>query len=114
MNRKLHVLGMWLSRLLLVGVGMFGGTLLAQSPSDQTKPAAQQQSDKDKKPSATAKQEDARHQPDLGVAVDSGRKSDALSTWITTEHNDGELAGPYIIKQSAEFGGRITDFTGNT
>src|SRR5262249_17227732 len=59
-------------------------------------------------------QEKAKRQPVLGVAVDSARKADPLATWITTGHNDGESAGPYLIKQSAEFGGRITDFTGNT
>ena len=47
------------------------------------------------------------------MAVDSARKSDVLATWITTEHNEGENAGPWVIKQSAEFGGRLTDFTGN-
>src|SRR5262249_51290665 len=52
-------------------------------------------------------------QPDLGVAVDSARKSDALATWITTENNRGENTELWVIKQSAEFGGRITDFTGN-
>ena len=68
----------------------------------------------DKKPAPAAKKkEDARPQPDLGVAVDSARKSDALATWNTTENNQGELTGPWVIKQSVEFGGRITNFTGN-
>ena len=61
-----------------------------------------------------AKQKSSTRQPVLGVAVDSARKSDVLATWITTEHNEGQAGGPYIIKQSAEFGGRITDFSGNT
>jgi hypothetical protein len=114
MNRKLHIPGMWPSRLLLVGMGLFGLTLFAQTPTDPpaTTPAAQ--ADTDKKPAATAKSEGEEHrQPELGVAVDSARKSDVLATWITTEHNEGETAGPWVIKQSAEFGGRLTDFTGN-
>jgi hypothetical protein len=113
MNRKMHVLSTWPSRLLLIGMGLLGGTLLAQAPGDQPAPAAQQETDKDKKPAPAAKQDDAHRQPDLGVAVDSGRKSDALATWITSENNPGETAGPWIIKQSVEFGGRITSFTGN-
>jgi len=114
MNRKLHVPGMWPSRLLLIGMGLFGLTLFAQTPSDQPAAAPAAQADRDKKPVATAKKEDEEHrQPDLGVAVDSARKSDVLATSVTTEHNEGESAGPWLIKQSAEFGGRITDFTGN-
>jgi opacity protein-like surface antigen len=114
MNGKLHK---WPSRLLLIGMGLFGPTLFAQSPGDQasTPPATQQTSDQDKKPAPAAKKEEEKHrQPDLGVAVDSARKSDVLATWITTENNEGENAGPWVIKQSAEFGGRVTDFTGNT
>ncbi|MGZ7090549.1 MAG: hypothetical protein ACXVKH_13870 [Candidatus Angelobacter sp.] len=114
MNRKLQILGMWPSRLLLVGMGFFGLTVFAQTPTDPPTPATEQQADKDKKPASTAKKEDERRQPDLGVAVDSGRKSDALATWITSENNLGETGGPWEIKQSIEFGGRITDFSGNT
>ena len=114
MNRKLQIFATWPSRLLLVGMGLFGLTLFAQTPSDPPAPAQEQQTDKDKKPAPPAKKEDERRQPDLGVAVDSARKSDALATWITSENNPGENAGPWVIKQSAEFGGRITDFTGNT
>ena len=116
MNGKLHIPSKWPSRLLLIGMGLFGLTLFAQTPDDQTSTApAQQASDKDKKPAPAAKKEEEKHrQPDLGVAVDSARKSDVLATWITTENNPGETAGPWVIKQSAEFGGRVTDFTGNT
>src|SRR6476661_3933226 len=117
MNGKLHIPSKWPSRLLLIGMGLFGLTLFAQTPDNQTStaPAAQQASEQEKKPAPAAKKEEEKHrQPDLGVAVDSGRKSDVLSTWITTENNEGENAGPWVIKQSAEFGGRITDFTGNT
>ena len=114
MNRKSQILGTWPSRLLLVGMGLFGLSLFAQTPGDQPVPAAQQQADTDKKPGPTVKKEETRRQPDLGVAVDSGRKSDALATWITSENNPGETVGPWTIKQSIEFGGRVTDFTGNT
>lgn len=116
MNGKSYIRTTWPSRLLLIGMGLFGLTLFAQAPDDQAStPPAQQASDKDKKPAPAAKKEEEKHrQPDLGVAVDSARKSDALVTWITTENNEGEPAGPWVIKQSAEFGGRITDFTGNT
>ena len=115
MNKNLRILGTRPSHLLLVGMGLFGLTLCAQTPTDPpaSAPAPEQQSDSDKKPASAAKKEDARPQPELGVAVDSARKSDALATWITTENNQGELAGPWVIKQSAEFGGRITSFTGN-
>jgi hypothetical protein len=115
MNRKSQILSMWPSHLLLVGMGLFGLTLCAQTSPDPPTPAPSpvQQSDKDKKSAPAAKEEDARPQPDLGVAVDSARKSDALATWNTTEHNQGELTGPWVIKQSIEFGGRITNFTGN-
>lgn len=100
------------SRLLLVGMGLFGLSLWAQTSGDQAASAPQQESQKDQK-TAPAKTEKPQGQPILGVAVDSARKSDVLATWVTTEHNEGQPAGPYIIKQSAEFGGRITDFSGN-
>ena len=123
MNRALQGLATRPSRLLLVGMGLFGLSLFAQAPGD-TAPASapQQQADKDKdkgmKPASakptSAKKEETDRQPDLGVAVDSGRKSDALATWITSEHNPGDTVGYWIIKQSVEFGGRLSDFTGNT
>ena len=96
MNRKLHSPGMWPSRLLLVGMGLFGLTLFAQTPSDPPTATPAAQADKDKKhaATATAKKEDEEHrQPDLGVSVDSARKSDVLATSVTTEHNEGETAG---------------------
>ncbi|HSK44553.1 MAG TPA: hypothetical protein VLA83_11780, partial [Candidatus Binatia bacterium] len=106
---------MWPSRLLLIGMGLFGLTLFAQTPTDPPAATPAAQADTDKKPAEAAKKDEGEEhrQPDLGVAVDSARKSDVLATWITTEHNEGENAGPWVIKQSAEFGGRITDFTGN-
>src|SRR5689334_3334220 len=101
----------WGACLLIMAVGLFGEGLFAQAPTDSADSSSQQQqqtSDKDKKPAPKA--EAKQPQPDLGVAVDAGRKSDVLATWITTEHNQGELGGPWLVKQSAEFGGRITDF----
>jgi hypothetical protein len=114
MNRILHTLDKWPSRLLLIGMGLFGLTLFAQTPSDSSAaPAPQQQTDKDKDKKPAAKKDDSGRHPELGVAVDSGRKSDVLGTWITSEHNEGATGGPWIVKQSVEFGGRLSDFTGN-
>jgi hypothetical protein len=113
MNRKSQILGTWPSYLLLAGMGLFSLSLFAQTSGDQTASAPQQQTDTDKKPAPAAKKGEGPRQPDLGIAVDSARKSDSLATWITSENNPGETAGPWTIKQSIEFGGRITDFTGN-
>ncbi len=113
MKTTLYMFHKWSPRFLLVAMGLFGLTLFAQAPTNAGDSTQQQTSDKQKKP-APAKAEEAKGQPDLGVAVDSARKSDALATWITSENNEGTSAGPYVVKQSAEFGGRITDFTGNT
>lgn len=48
-----------------------------------------------------------------GVAVDAARKSSDLVTSVTTEENKGETGLGFEIRQSAEFGGRISDFTGS-
>jgi hypothetical protein len=122
----------WSPRLLLIAMALMGMALSAQTPSDGTttgqQPAStdkdkkaapsdatttaqQPTADKDKKP--PAKTDSTSRQPDLSVFADSARKSDVLSTWVTSEHDEGQISGPYIIKQSAEFGGRITGFTGN-
>ena len=108
MKTMSHMIRKWSGALVLAGVMFFGLTLSGQSSSDQSAPPA----DKDKKTTAAKTEKSA--QPELGVAVDAGRKSDALATWVTSENDEGEVAGPYLIKQSIEFGGRITDFTGNT
>jgi len=47
-------------------------------------------------------------------AADPTRKSADLPPWFTAQTTRGETAGGYEIKQSAEFGGRVADFTGNT
>lgn len=49
----------------------------------------------------------------VGVSVDAARKSSDLPTSVSTENNPGVESGDYEIKQSAEFGGRISDFTGS-
>jgi hypothetical protein len=113
MKTTLHMLNKWSLRLLLVATGLFGLSLFGQAPSETADSAQQQATDKKKEP-APAKAEEAKRQPDLGVAVDAARKSDAVATWITSEHNEGQSVGPYVVKQTAEFGGHITDFTGNT
>src|SRR5438309_11980057 len=67
MNRKLHIPGMWPSRLLLVGMGLFGLTLFAQTPTDPPAPAEQAQQDQKPAATAAAKTEDKEYrQPELG------------------------------------------------
>jgi hypothetical protein len=56
----------------------------------------------------------AAQQVPIGVSVDAARKTSDLPTSVTTENNAGVESGGYEIKQSAEFGGRIVDFSGNT
>jgi hypothetical protein len=99
-------------------MGLFGLTLFAQAPGDAAAaPAPPQQADKDKDkkpaPAKAAANKDEERQPELGVSVDSGRKSDALATWVTTENNPGRI-NDWVVKQSIEFGGRFSDYTGNT
>lgn len=121
MNRKPQVLGTWLSRLVLAGMALCGLTVFAQdvSPASATSgaqapsPVAEQTAPSQKPASPAQKKTDEARQPDLGLAVDSARKSDVLSTWITTENNPGDTRPNWTVKQSGEFGGRITDFTGN-
>ena len=114
MKMTLRKLGKWSSVLPLLGLALFGMTLVAQGPVDPADSSEQQTAPSTDKKPAPASRESAQRQPELGVAVDSARKSDVLATWITTEGNPGEVVGPYIVKQSAEFGGRITGRAGNT
>jgi len=74
-------------------------SLSAQQPSDQKAPASEQ---KQAEPQAT-----------IGVSVDSARKTSDLPTSVTTENNPGVESAGYEIKQSAEFGARISDFSGS-
>lgn len=113
MKATLHMLNKQSLCFLLVATVLFGVSVFAQAPAATPEAAQPQTSEKEKTP-APAKAAEVNRQPDLGVAVDATRKSDALSTWNTSEHNDGQIVGPYVVKQSAEFGGRVTDFSGNT
>src|SRR5690349_17126042 len=47
------------------------------------------------------------------LAVDGARKAVDLPPAIDTEANEGEIVSGMVVKQSAEFGGRISDFTGS-
>ncbi|HEY7405342.1 MAG TPA: hypothetical protein VIB39_17580 [Candidatus Angelobacter sp.] len=49
----------------------------------------------------------------VSLAVDSGRKASDLPPAVDTAHNEGESWGTYEVRQSVEFGGRISDFTGS-
>ena len=49
----------------------------------------------------------------VSIAVDSGRKTTDLPPAVDTEKNEGQNWGGFEVKQSAEFGGRISDFTGS-
>src|SRR5260370_4901981 len=84
-------------RLLLLGVLLLASPLLAQTSSD-TK-------DKKDKPANTGP-------VSAGVSVDSARKSNDLPV-VSDSIIPGETVGGYEIKQSAEFGGRVSDFSGN-
>src|SRR5437764_11908163 len=48
-----------------------------------------------------------------GVSVDAAHKSSDLATAVDTEKNKGETGMGFEVKQSVEFGGRISDFTGS-
>jgi hypothetical protein len=62
---------------------------------------------------ATTDKKDNGNLPSVSLAVDSGRKASDLPPAIDTEENQGENWGDYEVKQSAEFGGRITSFSGS-
>lgn len=87
---------------LLLAACLMTSTFFAQSAEDQ----------KGKKKDKTS----GESQPvAAGVAVDSARKSADLPVfWDQTDANQGERAGLYEIRQSAEFGARVSDFSGNT
>ena len=50
--------------------------------------------------------------PEIGV--NSARKAPPVEPFSLTEDNPGRNAGPYEMRLSTEFGGRITNYTGNT
>jgi hypothetical protein len=85
--------------LLMVATGLLSVGLWAQI-DDSTKHAAG-----DNKHSTTP--------VSTGVSVDAARRSSDLPTTATTQDNEGQTLGGYVTKQSAEFGGRISGFTGN-
>lgn len=49
----------------------------------------------------------------VSVSVDSARKASDLPPEIDPEQNQGEMWGGYEVKQVAEFGGRVSDFSGS-
>jgi len=89
---------------VLLGSTLFAWSLPAQQ-KDQ-KPATEQKSPAEQKPAG-----EQISAP--GVSVDAARKTSDLATSVTTETDRGVEAGLYKIKQSAEFGGRLSDFTGS-
>jgi hypothetical protein len=74
-------------------------SLAAQTPSadDKTKKA----------------DKDTANPASLSLSVDSARKASDLPAAIDAEQNEGEMWGGYEVKQAAEFGGRVSDFTGS-
>jgi hypothetical protein len=61
----------------------------------------------------TKSNESAENPVSVSIAVDSGRKTTDLPPAVDTESNEGQPFGGFVVKQSAEFGGRISDFTGS-
>jgi hypothetical protein len=59
------------------------------------------------------KKESAGTPASLSLPVDAARKTTDLPPPVDIGENAGETWGNYEVKQSAEFGGRISDFTGN-
>jgi hypothetical protein len=100
MNYRTIVREMKMWALALMAVTLLGSVgLSAQAANDK----------KDKK---DAKEPDL-NPASVSLAVDSGRKATDLPPAIDTEENIGENWGGFEVKQSAEFGGRFSDFTGN-
>src|SRR5215467_4422083 len=59
------------------------------------------------------KKEAEANPPSVSLAVDAARKTSDLPPAPDTEQNEGQNWGGFEAKQSAEFGGRISDFTGS-
>jgi hypothetical protein len=86
--------------LLLMAMIMIGCLCLyGQAPAD----------DKGKKDGKEAGASPAS----LSLAVDSARKASDLPAAVDAEQNEGQNRGGFEVKQSAEFGGRISSFTGS-
>jgi hypothetical protein len=60
-----------------------------------------------------SKASDSTLSPSLSLSVDSARKSPDLLPNVSNEQSKGEGWGVYDTRQAAEFGGRISNFTGN-
>jgi hypothetical protein len=120
--------------LLLLGTCFLGGRLFAQTTDatgDSTSAAAKSGDKNDKenakkdKPEQTNPREGTgkrekvtgKSNPEpvaAGLAVDSARKSNDLPvSWSQTDANEGAMHGDYEVRQSAEFGGRVSNFAGN-
>ncbi len=100
-RRTVQLSRIWVPGILLLLVFLFPAGLPAQQANDKNKKATKAQAQEGPSPVT------------LGVSVDAARKSSDLPHTATTEDNPGEVWGGYVTKQSAEFGGRISDFTGN-
>jgi hypothetical protein len=65
---------------------------------------------------AQQKTDSAKQKDDYGVlslSVDSARKASDLPAASDPAQNNGETWSGFTVKQTAEFGGRISDFSGN-
>src|SRR5215472_10898627 len=100
-RRTVPLSRIWVLGILLWLVFLLPAGLPAQQANDKNKKATEAQAEEGPPPIT------------LGVSVDAARKSADLPHTATTEDNPGEVWGGYVTKQSAEFGGRISDFTGN-
>src|SRR5713101_1809463 len=99
-TRTVHLARLRIPGLLLLATALCALSLPAQEQSSGLKPSKPEKSSSEQK------------SPPV-VSVDSARKSSDLATSGTTENNLGREAGVYEVKQSFEFGGRISDFTGS-
>lgn len=93
-KRALHRSCIWIAAFLVSGVLLLGSSVCAQTSG--------------------GKQASADEQASAGVSVDASRKSSDLPTSVTTEKAPGLEGAGYEIKQSFEFGGRVSSFTGNS
>ncbi len=84
--------------------------LLALTVATLLSPAVYGQATDDKKKESNAA---GGNPTSVSIAVDSGRKTTDLPPAVDTESNEGQTFGGFEVKQSAEFGGRISDFTGS-
>src|SRR5438270_4221732 len=62
---------------------------------------------------ADKKDKEETNSASVSLAVDASRRASDLPAAVDTEMNEGQNWGGFEVKQSAEFGGRISDFTGS-